>query len=728
MMIQRTVLILAFCCFLIASFAQQQAGSIYVATTGKATATGSFQDPVNDITTALRKARELVERHLPGVSAVHIYLRKGTYYAHETIELVEGKTWTSTKPLFITAYNNEQVILHGGKMLETSAATKVKDPAMLKIFLPEVADKIRQIDLAKAGITDIGKLRSTGFSQPYGPASPELFINGNAGRVAQWPNQGTVRIAKLIDSGSIPRWGDTIPRGGKFTYEGTQRPSRWKHPENGWLYGFFMWGYADETVPIKTIDTVNRVVTTALPSMYGFGTGKPWRAWYAFNLPEEIDTTGEYYIDRDKKILYFLPPDKVNSLEVSLLETPVIAFEGVKNVTLGNIIVTCSRGMGIYMERTTGVRIKGCTFSNLGMMAVSMGRGILPFRDHIQTASGTPAPRIVGSLVQHVYENSTYDRQAGFDNGILDCEIYQTGAGGIFLSGGDRVTLQPGNSFVQNCSIHDFNRLERTHRPGIWISGVGNRISNCEVFNAPSLGVLLHGNNHIFEFNNLHHVAREVDDMGAFYYGRDPSEQGNIVRNNYFHHIGGPNRTMAVYHDDGACGMQVYNNVFYKAGTIAGFIGGGRDNKYTNNIFIDTRYATHIDDRLDEWAKAMLDKNGLFEKRLHAVNFDKPPYSIEYPLLKNYFDDQPALPKRDSFTLNLVVNIGRLVEILPKRPQADKFLIFTDDNLIVQTDPGFVSFKNEDFRLKKDSEVWKKMPGFRQIPFEKIGYHAIKKE
>jgi hypothetical protein len=42
-------------------------------------------------------------------------------------------------------------------------------------------------------------------------------------------------------------------------------------------------------------------------------------------------------------------------------------------------------------------------------------------------------------------------------------------------------------------------------------------------------------------------------------------------------------------------------------------------------------------------------------------------------------------------------------------------------NLTVTHDPGFVNAKKSDFSLRKDSEVWKKMPNFRPIPFKRIG-------
>ncbi|MGZ3754405.1 MAG: right-handed parallel beta-helix repeat-containing protein [Mucilaginibacter sp.] len=758
-MLTKTIAVIL-CCLVVftARVEAQSDREIFVAVNGNSAAPGTEDQPVNSIADAVKLAQVAAKN---GSGKITILVKGGTYYEHQTLELVDGKTWNSTVPLIIEAYKKEVVIIHGGKTIDKELIKPVSDPKWLTRFQPEVRNKIREIDLKAAGV-DPGVLRPVGFGRPMAPSWMEVFINGEPGQIARWPNKGTVPIDSVLDGGSAdtgkkaapkmdePKVGliairpsetdrnlvefkpndttkkpvkpiDTAKRGGTFTYNDT-RPAEWREPKKAWLTGFFMWGYADDAIPVGKIDTIRRIITTTLPTKYGFGSGKPWRAYYAYNIPEEIDIPGEYYVDTATRKLYFLPPDKLRSVELSVLENPMADMRGVSKVILKNLQFTCSRGMGIYMERTKGVRIDNCTFSNLGMMAVFMGKS----GDTTHDAKADKTDKKIASLaknaidiVNYIYEHTTFDSEGGTDNGIVNCRIYQTGTGGIYLSGGNRLTLTPAHNFVKNCIIHDFNRIEKTYRPGIYIAGVGNSISNCDIYNSPSVAILLHGNNHLIEYNVIHHTTLEVDDMGAIYYGRDPSERGNVVRYNYFHNLGGQNKTMAIYHDDGACGMSVIGNVFYRAGTVGGFIGGGQDNNYTNNIFLNVRYALHIDKRLSNWAKNVIQKDGLFIKRLEAVNYNKPPYSTAYPNLKDYLTEGPDGPQRNRFYLNLMVNIEQPVE-------GDTALFYFDPhNFETVGDPGFKDYPGLDFRIKSGSLIYRKLPGFEAPPLDKMGYHKV---
>lgn len=221
------------------------------------------------------------------------------------------------------------------------------------------------------------------------------------------------------------------------------------------------------------------------------------------------------------------------------------------------------------------------------------------------------------------------------------------------------MSLQPGENEVSGCLFHDNNRIERSYRPAIHITGAGNCIRNCEIYNTPSMAILLHGNNHLIENNYIHDVCLEIEDQGAVYYGRNPSECGTVLRNNLFACIPGKYTTCAVYHDDGACGMLVEGNIFYHAGKYAALIGGGSDNCYRNNLFINGQFAIHADNRLQNWNKALIAPGGLFEHRLNEVHYTDEPYRTAYPFMADYLPSD-SLPKRNVVENNLFIGIEKL--------------------------------------------------------------------
>jgi len=351
---------------------------------------------------------------------------------------------------------------------------------------------------------------------------------------------------------------------------------------------------------------------------------------------------------------------------------------------------------------------------------VMLGKGISSNGVLQHGATGEPASQTVGILYSHLYEHTTLERAAGTEHVISNCEIYNIGSGGIILGGGNRLTLEKGNNQVVNCRIHDFNRIERAYKAGVNIDGVGNIIRNNEIYNCPGSAILLHGNDHLIEYNNIHHAVTDGDDMGAIYYGRDPSELGNKVKYNFFHHLGNDHGSiMAVYHDDGACGMEVTGNVFYKAGSRTVMIGGGNDNVYRNNIFIDCPLAFHIDNRLLGWSSSSIKPGEIFEKRLKAVNYQQAPYSTAYPSVTNYFGDRVGLPKRNFIEDNVFVNVKMITNGRAEYCNIGK-------NLNYGGDPGFVDKDNMNFELLSSSEIFKLLPGFKKIAFHKIGLQVSK--
>jgi hypothetical protein len=708
-------------CALLMAGTLAQAAELYVASDGNDANPGTRAAPLKTLEAARDALRMLKREQGQLAGGATVWLRGGVYRTGKTFELDQRDSGSKDAAIVYCACQGEEVTLSGGQDIDPAAFRLVSDPAVLE-RLPEASrGKVFEVDLKSLGISDFGQMHPRGFGHSYVNAGLELFFNDQAMQLARWPNKGTVNIGKVLDPGSAPRDGDFSNRGGKFTYD-YHRPARWKQADDIWLTGIFCWGYADDTIKVRSIDTEKKIITLADAHVYGVQTGSTWggkRAYYVINLLEEIDQPGEWYLDRKSGVIYFWPPAPLEKakVSVSLSEGPMVALEGASYVTLRGITFELTRGIGVYIERGTGNLVAGCTLRNLGIMGVCIGQGSKPdprpcggwsldvAADKGQVVPVESISRQLGDCTHALYGNTTWNRQAGTHHGVVACDIYNTGAGGVSLGGGDRKTLTPAGNYVLNCHIHDFNRLDRAYRAGVNIDGVGNRIAHCVIHDAPNNAIYLFGNDHVIEYNELYRACLWADDMGVFYTGRDASQQGNLLRHNFFHHNGGHGATSNIYLDDGACGMTVLGNVFYKTSSVAW--GAGHDHVFGNNLVIDTQEAGAAPMNNDQWMGYVRDPLQVLRLQ-KAVDVTKPPYVTRYPKLANTFDPSPNLRRGNEAYDNVSVRSGALG---------------TGTAFVTDADPGFVDAAGMDFRLKPDSIVFTKLPTFRNIPFEKIGLY-----
>ena len=490
----------------------------------------------------LERARDALRKTGGGT----VYIRGGVYTRDETFELGE-EDGMADHPVIYRAYPGEKPIFRGGRTVKGFAP--VTDANILSRLDESARSHIVQVELTQNGVRDFGKLSPRGFGRPVQPAGLELFFRGKAMELARWPNKGEyVRIA------SVPAGAD----GGKFTYS-EDRPSRWKNAKDIWLHGYWTWDWAESYEKVASIDSDRKEIATEPPhGVYGY---KANVRWYALNLLEELDTPGEWYLDRDSGILYFWPPDEISGddVMVSVLTAPMVSITGASGVTIQGLTFECARGAGIAVSGGQHNRIAGCTLRNFGTFAILLNG---------DAGLGNPV-----------------EADDGRDNGVVSCNISACGEGGILLGGGNRRTLAKGRNFAVNNDISDYSRWVWTYRPAIAITGVGNRIAHNLIHDAPHMGILLHGNDHVIEYNELHHLCLDTADVGAFYMGRDFTEWGNVVRYNFFHD-NGHGDVNDVYLDDCASGTKVVGNVFYKSGRGV-HLGGGRNTTIDNNIFVD---------------------------------------------------------------------------------------------------------------------------------------------
>jgi hypothetical protein len=721
---------------------QAMGQQFYVSPSGHDTYTGAANAPVASLSKAqlLIKKFKAANPNYEGDIVVHI--GAGNYELQQGFVLDEAVTGSKQMPIIWRGANKEDVIISGGKKIKSSAFKKVSDPAILIRVGKTAGAALYQVSLKELGILNFGKHQSYGHGQPVVPAPLELFFNNEPLTLAHYPNSGSIKIGKVIDKGSVPRIGDTSNRGGLIEYTDT-RHAKWAGQKDIWLQGTFNYGFADDNINIETIDTLKKQIKLATPHLYGLGNGKDFQAYTAYNILEELDSPGEWWLNIHTGILYVWPPSTLEtaSIGISVLETPIVSIINQTYTTLEGLTIEAGRGMGIYVEGGHHNTIVGCTIRNVGTSGIFMGQGAEANKGpmSIDNFEGHPVSGIIGSLQNYLYKNTSWNRNAGYDQQILSCDVYNTGSGGIYLSGGDKRSLTKANNIVENCKVHDFNRRNKFIWSGISVDGCGNKIRHCEIYNSDWQGIFVHGNEHVFEYNNIHHVTLNSDDTSPWYIGRDPSDRGSVVRYNYFHHIGNPNRmNMGIYCDDSSADVFIFGNVFYKMETKHGilFTNSGWDLVMKNNIIIEPTDATaQISAHYYTWAagseKSMFGEDGLIRNRLtKSVSYRQEPYASKYPWLLDYLDTIPGTKQWKAMRANRNVFADNLIIGGPTSPTkliGGQYATITErDNYRCTTNPGFIDAAHENFTLLPNSEVFKKIKGFEPVPFDKMGLYKNK--
>lgn len=592
---------------------------VYVALTGDdSTGDGSESSPYRTLEAARDHIRAVkAASGLPSGGAA-VYLRGGDYKLDHSFSLLEADSGEAGKPIIYQAYPGEKVRLLGGVKLSGADMHPVNDPAVLSRLQDEAESKIVSYDLEANGITDYGSLEQIGFGFPSVPTTGELFIDGERTTLARWPNeqdgagdtQGYAVIKSLFDEGGSWNWGQDVDRGPTFEYE-DERPESWAPSEDIWMMGFWAYDYAMHNLKVKGIDPGNNSITGEQRT---WAPTKPGQRYYYYNVLEELDVPGEWYVDREQGKLYVYPQGDLTGADIyfSELQETMVKMKDVSHVQFKHLSLEVSRGSAFEVEGGAEVQVDSCRMAMLGLQGV----------------------RITG----------------GFHHGVVNSEITGLGHGGITLSGGDRNTLTPGEHYAFNNHIHRYAQVKKTDTPAIVLEGVGNRAEHNEINDAPHQGIVFWGNEHVIAYNHIHHVVQETNDAGAVYSYNDPTMRGNRISYNYFHDIygeaQGPGiKATAVYLDNYISGSYVQGNLFRNV-DMAVFIHGGRSNTVTDNIVLDSKNSLN-------YIKTGYD---VPMETLDAVPIASSVWQDKYPELSTFRDDEPELPKYNKFLNNVILN------------------------------------------------------------------------
>lgn len=636
--------------------------AVYVSPDGDDDDDGSAENPVMSIDVALEKIRALRKAKPNEPSA--IVFKGGQYFMTEPIELTEDDSGLDDAPFMLMAAPGEKPVFYGGMRLR--AFISETDPAVLERLPKEKRINLLVCDLNGLPIND--NLNE----QPRA----ELFEDGKPLTPARWPNEGFVK------TGSPDETEDHKPLP-SFKFDGLDKLN-WSKAEDIWAYGYWKYLWAADYLKVKNVDAENGKVNLEKLSGYGLAPNMPF---YFYNLLEAIDQPGEWFMDRKAKKIYLYPdkPIQQAKLELSIFKRNFLKIKNAHHLVIHGLTFDCGQGTGVAMENVHDIRFSGNTLSRLA------GDGLVAIK----------------AMNLEIYGN----------------DFFFLGRGGMRLWGGDRKTLTPGNINVENNWVRDFSRIDRTYTPAVVMDGVGNRIAHNLFHDAPHHAIRLEGNDHVIEYNDVHSVVYESDDQSGIDMWNNPSYQGNIIRYNFWHHIGSGHTVAGqsgIRLDDAICNVLMYSNIFLCAadghfGAIQ--IHGGKDNVADNNLFVACQAAASFSTWSNERWLEMFTRPDM-KKRLHeVVEIDQPPYSTKYPWLK----DLQKNNGQNFFWRNLLVRCSNLA--LRRNASIHEFLetLSTDDARAFLTDGT-----PESYDKAFSPESWKPFTActaMRPIPFAEIGLY-----
>lgn len=330
-------------------------------------------------------------------------------------------------------------------------------------------------------------------------------------------------------------------------------------------------------------------------------------SFYVYNVLAELDTPGEVYLRREDGMLYLWPTG--DNITVSVAQS-VVRISYATDITWDGIDVAHAQGAAMVAMGASNITVTRSTINHAGMMALNVTGGS-------------------GFLLQ-------------------DSVVTSAAAGGVYLGGGDRPSLSASRHSVDRCDIHANSRWVYSMAPAVFMAGVGQSLTNSEVYDHPQNSIWVQGNDHTTQGNTIHDVCYEALDSGSVYSGRDYTYRGNRVVNNSFYNINSfyGNDVNAVYLDDLMSGWTIVGNNFTNV-SFALQLGGGRENLFLNNtVDLTDRCGISFDDRGLGWDAAGCKPGGINYGFLSRVPYQSAAWAARYgPYLANMTTDSLCTPK-----------------------------------------------------------------------------------
>lgn len=724
---------------------------IYVAVDGNDQNIGTKDSPLASMKGARDYIRGLsAEQKADGVT---VYFRGGEYRWEDVVDFGEQDSGTKGAKIVYRNFPGEKPLMSGGYKVSGSAFQKVTDKNVLD-RLPAVAkNNIRVVDIKKLGIDDkineFGKMRMSYYLDINKPIrGMEIFVGDTALEPARWPNKDKFNLSQYVSIESVvrdandwdlanPKWapGDAYPIV-KVNSNVIDHISKWKDINNVQITGPVGWEFGEATVGLADVNESTRELTFDYASEGGYAAkGR----FYFLNVLDELDVPGEYYLDKDNKkmYVYFDPETDLNTADIHLSvydEPTMVNADGLSYVDFKGLQFKYSQCMGFLMKNIDDVDFYNCEFSYFSGKAMDMrGTEIRP----TQTENKNQALTI-----------------KNID--IKNCKFKNLGNGAIRIESGNWYTLESSCISIENCEFRNLSRIKNAYSPGVYFSGGGVTIRNNTLEYAPGVLILFTAYDSTVEYNELSNGVRETSDMGMLY-GANLPFIGTRICYNYIHDTAEYVRKEDLQKNYNFNGFKypmragLYIDVSAEAATMdhniienipIGIYALGSYTTATNNIIIDSCQAlkSGVNNRVassgfeNESSTKYYYTIGLERDNPNEAWIEKHPECFEWKeraneLLKN--DPTQLRYPYSVFSNNLITYNKLLTYCYDKQPQlTDAFPGIAaclnggstiENNEFTYFDPGFEDAKNDNYKLKSDAEILKKIPGLADIDQKDMG-------
>jgi len=541
----------------------------------------------------LQRAQEAV-RQAKKDRTVTVMVSAGTYYLEHSLTFTPEDSGTSQGRVVFAAAQGATVTLSGGRKLECRWV-----PYKDHILMTEV---------------------------PAGLEFTQLFVNGKRQIRARYPNydpsnpgkSGYIQAAGAVAPGTTYPFADSdedmtfstqAPRGVRF--DPSTLPHRsWSNLQDAEIHIFQAAYWGNLQWKIRSIDFGTNTI------WFGDGgqqIGAKWSKnpavlneksrFFIDNLFEELDTPGEWFLDKRKNILYYYP-DANTDLPTALIEVPVleqpIRFVGTQENPVHHISIE-----GFRIAHSTSTYLASYDVPSLSDWAIHRGGSVF--------AEGTQDCSIRSCWFDAVGGNAIFVNNHNRGFSITDCKFTETGDSAIGFVGDLEKTNGTQRAFPYECQasnnlIHDCGFFGK-QIAGVYISRAKRiSVSHNLMYNLPRAGICIGDGTwggHVVEFNETHDTVRETSDHGPLNaWGRDrgwalaqshgpytsdrsldvwealvDAMEPVVIRNNFFNEKSGWGLDL----DDGASNYEIYNNI--SIGGVSMKLREGAYRRVYNNIW-----------------------------------------------------------------------------------------------------------------------------------------------